>query len=244
MSFNVLMAIVGRGLLLGAAVWVAYMALEPFLRRHWPSTMISWSRLLAGRIRDPLVGRDLLVGLLAGVVSHLLWQINLIAPKWFGGTPSISLDLNNFGGLNGLRFTLAAISSIAAGFVLLAMSFVLLFFVLTLVFRKRWLAALAIPVLLSALSWSQQDGLRAAFTLIMYLLTTVVLLRFGLLSLIVFLACSPLLDHTPLTVDPARWYAPNSYLVLAVVAGLALFAYRVALAGRPMLPGAFLNEGP
>jgi hypothetical protein len=63
-SFNVLMALVARGLLLGAAVWVAYMALEPFLRRHWPSTMISWSRLLAGRLRDRLVGRDLLIGVL------------------------------------------------------------------------------------------------------------------------------------------------------------------------------------
>ena len=30
-------------------------------------TLISWTRLLSGRVRDPLVGRDILIGVLAGV---------------------------------------------------------------------------------------------------------------------------------------------------------------------------------
>jgi hypothetical protein len=32
------------------------------VRRRWPATLVSWSRLLAGRFRDPLVGRDVLAG--------------------------------------------------------------------------------------------------------------------------------------------------------------------------------------
>ena len=39
-----------------------YMAFEPYVRRRSPRTLISWTRLLAGRFRDPLVGADLLVG--------------------------------------------------------------------------------------------------------------------------------------------------------------------------------------
>jgi serine/threonine-protein kinase len=46
--------------------WLYYIALEPEVRRTWPHTLISWSRLLAGRLRDPLVGRDVLVGVTAG----------------------------------------------------------------------------------------------------------------------------------------------------------------------------------
>src|SRR5271165_6714709 len=47
-------------------IWVLYIALEPYVRRRWPATLVSWSRLLAGGFRDPLVGRDVLVGCLSG----------------------------------------------------------------------------------------------------------------------------------------------------------------------------------
>ena len=240
-SFNVLMALVARGLLLGAAVWVAYMALEPFLRRHWPSTMISWSRLLAGRLGDPLVGCDLLIGVLTGVVSQLLWQGSLITPRWLDLPPGISRGMASFPQLSGLRFTVAAILGGTGSAVLMATSMVLLFFVLSLVLRKRWLAAIAIPLALAAVSWQGQPVV-AAFVLFTYLLMTVVLLRFGLLPLVVSALVNPLLDHSPLTMDAASWYAPNSWLVLAFVTGLAVYGFRVALAGRPMLSGAFFNE--
>jgi len=61
--------------------WILYLALEPIVRRRWPDSIISWSRLLAGRLRDPLVGRDILIGCLAGVLLaaglmaiHLFWD--------------------------------------------------------------------------------------------------------------------------------------------------------------------------
>jgi hypothetical protein len=38
-----------------------YMALEPVVRRRWPEVLVSWSRLLAGRLRDPLVGSHILM---------------------------------------------------------------------------------------------------------------------------------------------------------------------------------------
>ena len=42
--------------------WILYLALEPWVRRRWPHTMIGWTRYVAKGIRDPLVGRDLLIG--------------------------------------------------------------------------------------------------------------------------------------------------------------------------------------
>ena len=41
--------------------FVVYLALEPYVRRTWPVILITWSRLVSGQLRDPLVGRDLLV---------------------------------------------------------------------------------------------------------------------------------------------------------------------------------------
>ena len=42
--------------------YVFYLAIEPYARRLWPRMLVSWVRILDGRFRDPLVGRDLLVG--------------------------------------------------------------------------------------------------------------------------------------------------------------------------------------
>ena len=55
-----------------ALVWLLYVALEPQLRRVWPETMIGWSRLLAGSVRDPLVGRDVLIGVLIAIGDGLM----------------------------------------------------------------------------------------------------------------------------------------------------------------------------
>src|SRR5262249_28483197 len=61
-----------NALLSAVLVWLVYIALEPSVRRLWPDVLISWSRLLTGRLKDPLIGRDLLVGGASGVLVVLL----------------------------------------------------------------------------------------------------------------------------------------------------------------------------
>src|SRR5206468_3223804 len=46
----------------GVVLWTVYIALEPFVRRHWPQVLVSWTNVLTGRMRDPVVGRDVLIG--------------------------------------------------------------------------------------------------------------------------------------------------------------------------------------
>ena len=55
----------------GLIYWILYAALEPFARRRWPEMLISWQRALSGRWRDPLVGRDALIGAVVGTVAGL-----------------------------------------------------------------------------------------------------------------------------------------------------------------------------
>ena len=59
-------------LFVGAAMWLIYLALEPFVRRSWPTMLVGWSRVLSGRVRDAVVGRELLIGCAVGVTTTLI----------------------------------------------------------------------------------------------------------------------------------------------------------------------------
>ena len=56
----------GMALFVAVVCWIGYMAVEPYARRVWPNVLVSWQRLLNGGIRDPLMGRHLLLGILVG----------------------------------------------------------------------------------------------------------------------------------------------------------------------------------
>src|SRR5262249_28816427 len=71
----------------GVMIWTVYLALEPYVRRRWPQTLISWSAVLIGRTRDAVVGRDVLIGLAGGAVLVVL---NGLSETWLrhaGGWP-------------------------------------------------------------------------------------------------------------------------------------------------------------
>ena len=62
---------------LAALIWIFYMAIEPFVRRRWPQVLVSWTRLLSGEWRDPLVARDILIGCAFGVFVASVWSYML-----------------------------------------------------------------------------------------------------------------------------------------------------------------------
>jgi hypothetical protein len=84
-----------------AFVWVLYIALEPHIRRVWPETMIAWSRLLAGHVRDPLVGRDVLVGVLVAIGNALILSLHVLLRRWSGRPPQfpVGASSNPFDGM-------------------------------------------------------------------------------------------------------------------------------------------------
>ena len=55
---------------------MVYMALEPYVRRRWPQSMIAWSRLLGGAVRDPVVGGNLLIGAAFGVATAAVFLVH------------------------------------------------------------------------------------------------------------------------------------------------------------------------
>ena len=62
-------------LLLAVAFGALYLGVEPHVRRHWPDSLISWSRLQAGRFRDPLVCSHVLAGIGAGLAAEAVFGL-------------------------------------------------------------------------------------------------------------------------------------------------------------------------
>ena len=137
-----------------AFVWLLYIALEPHLRRVWPETMIGWSRLLAGSVRDPLVGRDVLVGVLVAIGDGLILALHTLLRRWSGRPPQfpVGASSNPFDGmaassdlLLGGRYALSRIIGSVMSIPVWGATMLtfLLLFVLYVLLRRRSLAIAA-----------------------------------------------------------------------------------------------------
>jgi hypothetical protein len=239
-TLTTLALLIGRGLVVGTLVYAIYMALEPDVRRRWPETLVGWSRVLAGRLADPLVGRDVLVGAALGITLNLLSQLARISPAWMGGPPTVSTPPFGFDG--SIWHVLAALLNHIGATVLVATSLLLVYFFLTLLLRRRTLAVTAFAGLLAA-GVALQHGLAlpAAFGLAAVGLVTYTVTRLGLLTLIVGELISTLLDLTPLTLDPRDWFFGLSSALLLEVIVLTVYGARNSLAGRPLVDARLLD---
>src|SRR5438552_3209388 len=135
---------VSQALILGASAGLLYLALEPYVRRRWPQTLITWSRVLEGRLSDPLVGRDILVGVLFAIGMRL--SISL--------TSSLGSDLaagQELDAALGVRHMVAFLLRTTDGAVLESLSFFFLIFLFRALLRSQWLASGALILLFAAI---------------------------------------------------------------------------------------------
>ena len=93
-EINTFLTFLALALLNAGILWLAYVALEPYVRRYCPEILMSWTRLLGGRFRDPRVGRDILVGIAAGVVVALLRLAFYLLPPLVGNPPPMPRGVN------------------------------------------------------------------------------------------------------------------------------------------------------
>lgn len=75
LEFSHVATAIAIGLFAASVVWVLYMALEPYLRRRLAQSLISWTRLLSGDLRDPLAAGHILAGTALGVGGGLLFRL-------------------------------------------------------------------------------------------------------------------------------------------------------------------------
>ena len=224
-------------------LWLWYMALEPYVRRWWPHRIVSWSRLLAGDFRDPLVGRDILIGSVFGVAITVGVYVGTLAPGNLGISGTIPPTLS---ALRGMREAVGEFLNGPATFaVFLGLLYLFLLLMLYVVFRRReWLSSLAawlIPTIVVGLG--SRHGLIgtlvAAVTSGLILLVTT---RFGLLAMIAAQFFVQLFLTYPMTSDFSVWYAGSTIFGLAAGLALVVYSFYISLGGQPVFKGGLLRE--
>jgi predicted Ser/Thr protein kinase len=228
--------ILGAALWQGARLWLAYLALEPWVRRRWPRTMVTWARLLAGDVRDALLGRDLLIGILVGLGYGLVFVVAIALMQRRGAPPSTNAGLDGLLGLLPLGGGLLNRVTDSLGGALLIFLFL---FLLRVVLRREWLAG-GVLALLFALGKGFASGyptiLIPTYAMV-YGLLVVVLLRFGLVAAVACLFVANIMINGVFTASFGAWYGTPSLVVCLCVIGLAAWAFRSSLAGRSVLEG-------
>ncbi len=215
----------------GLFLWTLYLALEPFVRRYWPQAMISWTTLLSGRLRDAIVGRDVLIGLALGIGVTLTGHLVEFFRLQQGSAPQLNaLDL-----LSGGRATLGVLFATLPYSVRNALFFFFLLFVFRVLFRNQWIGAaawLGLFEILAALGNRGHVLLALGAVTIIFGLFALVVLRWGLLSLTVGIFVQLLLYNLPASYHPEAWYFGDVVFLIAVLGGITIWAFYTSLGGQ------------
>ena len=238
----ILFAVLLRALFYASLLWLFYIALEPYVRRRAPHRLISWTRLLAGDWRDPLVGRDVLVGALLGVWMNLFMWAAEVTARWAGVPPDFAaVRLQTLLGVGGVAPLLLCMQAPVAIFHGLGFAF-LLFLLSALLRGERRAAMAAWALMFGALALQGAPAYILPFFAALTAAYIFVAARFGLLALAVAQFVFFMVEFYPYTTDPSAWYAGVTLFAAGLVTALALYGFRLSLAGRPLLRGGLLED--
>ena len=226
--------LLGAPLLFALLAWLGYMAVEPYGRQSWPKLMVSWQRLLNGRLRDPLVGRDVLLGIVAGsAMSAIFLGVGALSHS------SAASPVDGY-------FGQGIMPSIGHCFLLLfAASFYALFYfallsVMTGLLRRPRLGLIVLALVMLLLN-AQPTAVDFTLTVLFVLVFLTVLVRIGLVAAAAFFFILLTLGTSPpLILD--QWYAGRAMIALLVPLAALVYGFYVSLGGQPAFGGA-LKDG-
>lgn len=224
---------VGQALLEAALAWVFYLALEPYVRRIWPHTLISWTRLLAGRLQDPLLARHVLIGISFGAFWMVVAHLDPLLPAWLGLAHKLDpVSAVPFNSALSAGVALATTATEVQLAVYNSVYSLLLLVLLRFVCRRAGIATGVYIALLSVLySHLGAHPLISLFT-IGFLLAAGeawLLVRHGLVSLTVATFTFGLLSHFPITLDRGAWYASAGYFAIFLLSVATAWAAHQSL---------------
>jgi hypothetical protein len=219
-------------LFFAAVMWTVYVALEPYARRHWPQALISWTGVLTGRWRDPIVGRDVLFGTGLTVCWLIVDRVTDLWGQAHGTTPNVG----NLSYLDGGNGALGVILSAIPNNIRASLMLFFILFVMRALLRKLWLTGVVYVLFWSVQVYFQNRSTiavpQAVEAALLYSIVVAVVLRFGLLSLAVGTFLAEILAGLPLTLNPSAWYFSTSIAVFAGALALVVWAFYTSTAGR------------
>jgi serine/threonine-protein kinase len=214
--------------------WVAYLAVEPFLRRRWPEVLVTWTRLLGGDVRDPLVGRDVLIGCAAGSLLAIVAIGAFIVPSKPGAGSTLAF-VDIYGFVYRVQAVVPFLLWRAAQAVLAGLAGVFALLVLRLALRSQWAAVgvFVLPAAVLNVVASGDYGVGPATTTIHFAVFALLIVRFGLLAAVVQFYVWGLFIFFPMTFDLSAWYGGAGLTGILILVAITLFGFTTALAGRP-----------
>ena len=228
----------GLPLWAAAMLWLLYLAVEPYIRRFWPSTLVSWSRLIAKQWRDPLVGRDILLGVGLGMLVYIVDIGGTLLAGRFGYWPPPSVP--SFDHLLGTRFVIAQVGNVVFNCVLNALFIVFGMVLLKMLVRREW-AAVLVAILLFTFTASRglsDVGSRAVNLSSIFLFISIMVFtaqRLGLLAMVVLFFVEFMFSGAAITLDPSSWFFGDSLLLILIPTTLALYGFYASRGGEPLL---------
>jgi serine/threonine-protein kinase len=217
-------------LLIGGTAWAVYVALEPYVRRHWPQCLIGWTRILGGKVHDATVGSEILAGLAAGLAIFVARAAGSVRT----GLPYGQGALVEMNDVIGLVFGSLSFPPFGALFSFLG------FILLRGLFRRTWIIVGAIVTLFVLVGWRTGAASGPFLQFLQLSIAVAVASRFGLLALAaMFFAGS--IGSLPLTPDFTAWYAPSGWLGASFFLAAAVWSFSAALGGRRVWKGDLLD---
>jgi serine/threonine-protein kinase len=227
-DLQVTVAPLARAIWLGGLTWLVYLGMEPVVRRRWPNFLISWTRLLSGRTRDPLVWRDILIGCTFGSIFGPIYALSIIldiAP--FRVADPLIPELSWF---NGFPFAVAILLQTVCSNLAVPLLITLLLVGIDRVFRSAWIAYPLAGAFLWLIIGGQSPSAISLAAALCAAAAMLVLRFFGQLAFAISLMTATILINFPVSVDLTSWYAPLTLvgslpLIVLAIAG-AIFASR------------------
>jgi serine/threonine-protein kinase len=221
------MKVVAWNLSLAGFLFLMYVAFEPSVRRRWPHVLTAWARVLTGRVRDPLVGRDILIGALAGITIALLREAEFLIAEWL----QLSLPAPFVSSMDGLgswqQFASLALF-VPLESVYVASSWLLILLLLRMLLRRNALAVIAAIAVAAptAMLSSESPLLATGLGVLVATIVMVVLMQCGLLALVIAITVANAITRLPMTLDSSQWYAGRSWIVMLCLLGLIVHGFR------------------
>jgi serine/threonine protein kinase len=230
--FFLLVMAMSTALFASGLTWLVYMALEPYIRKNWPQAIISWTRLTSGALRDPLVGRDVVIGILLG----MSWVLVIEAGIFFDIRDGSSYQLAGNSYLLGAREAAGNLLVVAVSSILGTFEFFLELVFIRVVVRNRWIAAVVFVVLLTLLKVLVSDHLliETIMWATVFAIAAFAVVRFGLVALGVAVFMANTMLNLPYSLDFSNWYAAHCLFIVLIFVALGTWGFYLSLAGKPL----------
>ncbi len=217
-------------------VWLGYLAVEPYARKHWPDSLISWNRFIAGRLRDPLVASHILAGstvFFAGV--SVIQLLRLLVPS----APSVNAS---FASLSSNTAFLGVLTRSVSLTLVGGVEILLLVVLARLLLRVVWIADLIVAILMvsSGISVDYSDPLHfvvaaAGYIFFMYCLLFV-LRRCGFLAVMAFFLTNYIAVAAPPL--PLNSWFRGGWICFGLLVAIPAWALWVILSAQQRTAGA------